>query len=224
MFAVVPIKRFEYAKTRLQPLLNPAERRRLACLMAADVLRAAGEAQSITGIAVVTDDPEARALARAVGAEVLPDPQAESPSLCRAVSTAFEVLRGRGISDLLYLPSDVPQVTPACIDLLHRHCTEGVSVVAARQDGGTNALILCNGASIPLSFGPGSSFRHAVQARQAGHPITTLHIMELATDIDTPNDLIALCRAADCRSGSQLFARSILEQQPTRVGHLCETP
>lgn len=212
MFAVIPIKRLACAKTRLRSLLDGTQRSRFAALMAADVLAAANAASSITGVAVMTDDPAVVTLARSFGTEVLPEPP--TASLSNIVGHAFTLLRERGVGDLLYLPADVPLVTSCGIDDLFRHRADGVSLVAARRDGGTNALLLSKGASPAFSFGPGSCHRHAVRARLAGNAVRIFEAAELENDIDTPEDFIAFGNTTGALLGSREFARRVLQSEP----------
>lgn len=226
MFAVIPVKSFRSAKTRLRPLFSDAEREELALCMAADVLNAVAAAASVTDIAVVTHDPAAAALARRFGCEVLAEPPAAS--LSEIVGQAFAVLRARGIGDYLYLPADVPLITSAHLDEFLRARIAGAALVRARRDGGTNALVLMAGAAIPLAFGPGSCRRHALRARHAGVPVQLVSCPALECDIDTPDDVLFLANAQESptspasrtqcaqvhRGRAQQFARRICERHP----------
>ena len=64
MWAVLPAKDLVDAKSRLADALSPAERRLLFRTMYEDVLVALSETASLDGIAVVTRDQEAGAVAR----------------------------------------------------------------------------------------------------------------------------------------------------------------
>lgn len=74
VWAVVPVKRFSTAKTRLAPVLDSVERAQLARLMVEDVLDALALGKELLlGTVVVTADDNAAALARSRGAEVVSD-------------------------------------------------------------------------------------------------------------------------------------------------------
>ena len=69
IFAVVPVKRFSAAKSRLAPLLDASERSTLARVMFEDVLDRLLQCQEVlAGIMVVTSDPDAAAWTRKCGA------------------------------------------------------------------------------------------------------------------------------------------------------------
>ena len=71
--AVLPVKRFDDAKQRLDKTLNAGTRRALAEAMVSDVLHALRRAQRIDKVIVVTGENGAEALARAYDAESIPD-------------------------------------------------------------------------------------------------------------------------------------------------------
>jgi 2-phospho-L-lactate guanylyltransferase (CobY/MobA/RfbA family) len=113
----------------------------------------------------------------------------------------------------MYLPADVPLVTPTLIDFLTRNRTEGLALVSAQRDGGTNALILNGGATLEFSFGPGSCRRHASGALRAGISVRMLAATEVQCDIDTPDDFFSLATWTGRGCQSQQFARDILQRQ-----------
>ena len=69
-WALVPIKPFAAAKSRLEGPLTRAECARLAEEMARDVLRALHAAPDISGIAILSSEPRLAALAEAATARV----------------------------------------------------------------------------------------------------------------------------------------------------------
>ena len=74
IWAVVPVKRFSTAKSRLATVLDTIERAELARLMFQDVLDALALCKEfLAGVIVVTSDESAAALARSRGAIVLSD-------------------------------------------------------------------------------------------------------------------------------------------------------
>jgi hypothetical protein len=71
IWAVVPAKTLEQAKTRLAQVLSPEERRVLSLAMLRDVLGALRGAQHLAGVAVVTADAALEKAASAAGAEIV---------------------------------------------------------------------------------------------------------------------------------------------------------
>jgi len=212
MWAVLPLKHSAAAKQRLAGALAPAERRELFLAMAEDVLAALARARGLRGVAVVTGDPAAAALARRYGARVLPegDPRGHSG----AVEAAAAALAGEGAADLLALPGDVPLATADEIDaVLAAHAaasarTPRMTIAPARDDSGSNALALSPPGAIPYRFGADSFRRHLAEARRANVAVRVIRLPGLALDVDTPADLQALlARPAATRAHALLAAR-----------------
>lgn len=65
--AVVPVKRFAAAKSRLAPGIDPARKPELVAAMVADVLEAIGRARSIERTIVVSQEPRAAGSPRSPG-------------------------------------------------------------------------------------------------------------------------------------------------------------
>lgn len=192
--AVLPVKRFAAAKQRLGTGMPGRQRRDLAAAMAGDVLTALAQARMVERTIVVSGEPRAQELARAVEAEVIDDPgdrgHSEAARLGVARASAL------GAEAVLLVPGDCPLLDPRELDglltaLPHRH----VAVVPDRDGSGTNALVLSPPDAIPPAFGEGSRERHTESARSRGIPVSVEEVPSLALDLDTPADLIALTRA-----------------------------
>jgi 2-phospho-L-lactate guanylyltransferase len=188
-WALVPIKRFPAAKSRLSTVFSREECNRLAESMARDVLRALIAAPEIAGIAILTAEPSLAQFPEAAGARLF----AETPGgdYCADLAATAASLAASGARTLVVLPSDLPTLSAASVRaLLTAHTTtpEGVTVAAAR-DGGTNALVLTPPTIMPFLFGPDSATRHMAAASARGVACQRLDIPAFARDIDTPEDV-----------------------------------
>ena len=85
--AVLPIKRFDDAKQRLDKTLNAGTRKALAEAMVSDVLHALRRSERIDKVVVVTGENGAEALARAYDAETIATTTAGTPTPRGPVST-----------------------------------------------------------------------------------------------------------------------------------------
>lgn len=189
--AAVPVKDLAHAKQRLLPVLAPVERRALARAMLADVLRAL-RAVPLDAVWVVTREPEAAALARALGAEPLAE--AENRGHTAAVAAAQTEAARRGARVFLTVPGDVPCLTPAEVQALVAAASPAPCAVLApsRAGLGTNGVALAPPAAMRLRFGEPSFDGHVDTARAAGLGPRVLRLPGLALDIDAPEDLAAL--------------------------------
>lgn len=190
IWAVVPVKRFSAAKSRLVPVLDAGERAELGRLMFEDVLDALVPCRDIlAGVLVVTADSGAASLARLRGATVLAD--VADSGINAAVVQASQYILQTTDNGLMVVPSDIPQITRSAFAQAAAAVAEprSIAIAAAAEDGGTN-LFACRPAGvIPPQFGPRSFDMHYRMAQQAGLAVHTLHVPELSLDIDRPENL-----------------------------------
>lgn len=187
--AVLPVKSFKAAKTRLASDLGLPQPE-LAAEMAEGVLRALC-ASSLDGVLVVTRERAVMDLADAVGAEIVEeeDLRGHSAAATLGIRRALEL----GAERVLLAAGDCPLLTTEEIDaLLARHSGDGVVILADRHGTGTNALLLMPPTAIPPSFGMGSRERHAELAHHRGMPWTVEDVPAFAFDVDTADDLAAV--------------------------------
>lgn len=185
--AIVPVKRFEAAKTRLD--MPPRRRARLCSLMLSEVLLALSASPQISSTFVVTRDGEAAELARRHGASVVPDP--DEAGVNRAVELAAGPARESGASATLVLPQDVPLVEPADVSALMRtQMPRGfVTVVPSRRFDGTNALLRMPPDIIKTSYDEDSYRAHMASARRSTPNASVLFVPRIMQDIDVLEDL-----------------------------------
>ncbi|HET9714887.1 MAG TPA: 2-phospho-L-lactate guanylyltransferase [Pseudolabrys sp.] len=195
IWAVIPVKRFSDAKTRLASVLGAAERLELARLMFEDVLDALVQCRAVfAGTLVATSDTEAAVRAKRRGAEVVFD--TADRGINAAVKQAVRSIQMYTDDGLMVVPSDIPQVASNTLAQAARAIAKrpSLAIAAAADDRGTN-LFACRPAHvIPTCFGPLSFEQHLDAAQQAGVAVQTLCMPELSLDIDRPENLLAFLR------------------------------
>lgn len=226
MWAVVPVKDIADAKARLAPALSPIERRRLFRAMLEDVLTALSRARGLAGVAIVTRDPEAQALAAGFGFRVIAEEANRGHRA--AVAHASARLRLEGAGGLIQIPGDVPLVTAAEVEqVLAAHGpAPAVSLVPSDDGRGSNCLAASPPDAIPFLFGDVSFAPHREAARARGIEPTVLRLPGLGLDIDTVADLARLAdrpgatRAQRYLQESGIAGRLAPEarERPTAVG------
>ena len=210
MWAVLPAKDLVDAKQRLAEALGPAERRLLFRTMYEDVLAALGGARRLAGIAVVTRDSEAAAVARAYGARVLAEP--ENRGQTAAIERAAADLAASGATGMVTIPGDAPLVTGAEIDAVVAAHGAGraMTIVPAHDRRGSNCIAVTPPGLIPFSFGNDSFEPHLAAARARGIEPRILDLPGIALDVDTPDDLRQLIAlGGDTRTHAYLAASGI---------------
>jgi 2-phospho-L-lactate guanylyltransferase len=188
------VKSLAEAKSRLAPVLSPAQRRDLVLTMFEDVLCALVATAAIDDVLVVTADREVGDFARHRDVAVLHE---ERPlGLNAALSLGAAEAKRRGAERVLFIPADLPFATPAeignVIAAAAQHDRHRAVIVPARDENGTNALLLSPPDALEPSFGPGSFERHCARARARSLSPRTMRLPGLALDIDEPADLARL--------------------------------
>jgi 2-phospho-L-lactate/phosphoenolpyruvate guanylyltransferase len=189
---LLPVKDLRNAKQRLAGALSPDERLALAKVMLADTIRAVREVRRADKIFVITNYAPAIQAAEENGWEILPEETQISESV--SVDAASRQCQERGITALLRLPLDVPQVQANDIDeLLAVECAApGLVIVPSRDGTGTNAILRSPPALFPSHFGSGSFAEHCGEAQRAGAQIVVRRNVRLEMDVDDEADLRAL--------------------------------
>src|SRR5271166_999707 len=114
--AIVPVKRFAFAKQRLGASVADPLRQQLARAMVADVLAALVRTPSIHCIIVVTGEDSVASAAREQGLVVLADgaERGQSAAVARGIGAAL----ARGAERALCVPGDCPALDPAELEVL----------------------------------------------------------------------------------------------------------
>ncbi len=189
--AVIPIKQLENAKQRLASVLSADERNRFFRMMVEDVLTAVEACTLVDEILVVTDDSVVAGIAHQYGASILGEP--EYPGLIPAVTQAGKHLAKNGVDSMLFLPGDIPLVTPdeleVVLDGFGRSDEPEFLIVPANDLGGSNCIACSPPDCMEFEFGEDSFRRHLAVARKLGIEPIVVKIPGIGLDVDTPEDL-----------------------------------
>ena len=196
VWAVVPLKSPEAAKSRLRPGLDDRARRRLMFAMARQVVRTLMHTPGIAGVAVVTASPEVAAFAEQEGAVVIQ--QDRDAGMAEACCSAVTHL-SQSATSLLMISGDIPMIrTEAIVALVNlSRRTPLVAIVPDRRRSGTNALLCSPPAVIPPCFGVDSFEHHLAAAHSQGVELRVVESDALSLDIDDLEDLEELRRRLD---------------------------
>jgi 2-phospho-L-lactate/phosphoenolpyruvate guanylyltransferase len=232
--AVLPVKRFAFAKQRLGASVEDPLRSALASAMVADVLLALTQASSVERTIVVTAEAAVAETAAEQGAIVLDDEaeSGQSPAVTLGVRRAL----AERFERVLCVPGDCPALDPAEIDALLGAPPAGGSVsrsgatagelviVPDRHGSGTNGLLLTPPDAIAPSFGPGSCARHLELARAAGLSCRLERLPSLLLDVDTGEDLAALRERLAAQGGRASRTRAVLSRSERPAPVSLRTP
>ncbi|MCA3271846.1 MAG: 2-phospho-L-lactate guanylyltransferase [Roseomonas sp.] len=204
-WAILPVKEMAGAKQRLAPLLSPEERIALMQVMLRDVLAALSAAQGLAGIALVTLDPWAEALAQEHGARIITEGAREGHT--GAVTAAAAALQAEGVAAILTMPGDTPAVkTPEIEALIASAIAPPAFIIAPAHDElGSNAILMSPPNAVELRFGEDSYFPHLAASRVAGIVPQILHLPGIAMDIDHPADIARFASIPEAQSTQTLL-------------------
>lgn len=193
-WAILPIKSFGGAKTRLRPVLTRLQCACIARSMAIDALHALAAVEMIDRILVLGQGVEQSELAREFGCDYACDDPALSIS--QNLDGTLRLPQVAAADRALYIPADMPQVAPDDIArLLFRHRT-GLTICRAIRDGGSNLMVASPPRGMHFSLGSGSAARHAGAAMARGFQAEIIDDPAFQRDVDVPEDLAWLCTIA----------------------------
>jgi 2-phospho-L-lactate/phosphoenolpyruvate guanylyltransferase len=189
VWAIVPVKPFREAKSRLAAALSSDERAALSREFLVHTLQVLRQVSDITTTLVVSRDTSALHLARKQGAYTVTESGA--PELNSALARATDVGVSFGADAVLILPCDLPLLTPDNLAvLIGAGARSGCVVIAPdRRGDGTNALFVRPPRAIPFSFGPGSYQRHVQLAQERSIQVEVCLASGFSLDVDLPQDL-----------------------------------
>jgi len=192
VWAIVPLKSPEHAKSRLSAVLAPGQRRSLFYSMAKHVIDTAQASADISAVLVVTANDEVARFARQQGCRVVP--QNTDDGTADAFEAGIVQACCEGPRQVLLLPGDLPLLSPQAVAaMLERRGTAPSVTIAPDQAGtGTNALYCSPAHAMPMCFGPDSFRRHVEAAKQRGIALRIVRRRELALDVDYESDLAQL--------------------------------
>lgn len=185
-WALIPVKRFSHAKTRLGEVLEANERAALAQTMLRDVLQNLRATPAIDGIAVISADPAAFALAKTFDAAIIFDPDESGVNAAVHAGLAAFLPYNRRV---VVVPADIPFARPKDFELVVELLDlTPVVLVPALYDGGTNALAMSSPDLIQPQFGPESFLAHRKVCRDRSLACSVLMSDGIGKDIDYPLD------------------------------------
>ena len=207
-WAVVPVKSFVEAKSRLSGFLDDSARRGLALAMLEDLLVTLSAVEQIDQVLIVSSEPQAFEMADLYGAMILREPvnadlkpgadRGLENGLNRAIKHAASFLRKKNIEQMLVLPADIPRMNPGDVRVLIEQSmttddtSQNLVLVSDENADGTNALLVSPPGLIEFSYGQNSYQHHLQQAKQLNANLFLPNLPSFCLDIDTPDDLHSL--------------------------------
>ncbi|HEX2471721.1 MAG TPA: 2-phospho-L-lactate guanylyltransferase [Nitrososphaera sp.] len=208
-FAIVPVKRFENAKTRLSSMLDKDDRIRLSYLMLEDTLKILSGVPSLTQVLIVSADKRAEEIATKHGANFLSEEKEKGVN--SAVALADSYCMKEAADATIVIPHDLPllvaiDVSRAC-ELAENESRCIVICPSLRYDG-TNMLLRKPPSVIATFYDTDSYNMHVKAAIKLGIPVKHLLSKTVMYDIDTPEDALQLTKEEAVAARSLEFIKS----------------
>ena len=188
--AIVPLKALSSTKQRLAPVLSDTARHSLVRAMAADVLTQLRSHPQIEKVSIVCGE--------GWSAAQFADPHLrvwnESTLAVRGLNSALTAALTKAECDsVLLIHGDLPFLQRVDITRVVSAASRVDVVLCSDQTAtGTNALLMPRDTPLVLSFGERSFDRHREAATTLGVSWEAVQASGIATDIDSPEDLLLL--------------------------------
>ena len=184
--AIIPVKTFSQAKTRLT--LSKIQKELLCKIMLEEVLRTISKSKSIDNIAIVSKDEDAMKLGKQFGALEIYD---NDQGVNAAISLADKYLSDKGYDCSVIFPQDIPIMEPSDIDnlLSFLKSSSSVIIVPSLQFNGTNALVRCPANIMETQYDRGSYSYQLKAAKTVTQNVSIAFIRRIMLDIDDDSDL-----------------------------------
>ena len=184
--AIIPVKTFSKAKTRLN--LQQDCKEEICSLMLQEVLRTVSDCKIVNQIILVTKDEDALKIGRQFNVVGIFD---DELGVNNAINLADEYLSDKNFDCSVIFPQDIPTMTSTDIETLlgFIKSTNSVIIVPSRQFNGTNALVRCPSGLMQTKYDLGSYTHQVDAARTRTNNISIALIRRMMLDIDDESDL-----------------------------------
>lgn len=189
-FAIVPVKSFENAKSRLGTVLDTHERTQLSTFLVKRTICVLKKSSNIDKIILVSPDRRVEKLACKYGTTFLREDSDSGVNL--AVKKADHFCIASGAEATLVLPIDLPLMIPEDIDIVCKsalsddHC---INLCPSYKFDGSNVLLRKPCDIIGTSYDANSYPMHVLAGIRKNIKIRVLFLNRLMIDIDTFQDI-----------------------------------
>jgi len=209
IFAILPVKRFENAKTRLSSILDIDDRILLSSLMLEDTVKILSSVSSLTQVVIVSADRRAEEMATKHGATFLGEENEKGVNSAVALADLYSIREAAEAT--VVIPQDLPlldpiEVSKAC--QLAENESRCVVICPSLRYDGTNMLLRKPPTVIATFYDNDSYNMHVRAALKLGIPVKGLFSKSIMYDIDTPEDAQQLTKEEVFSARSLEFIKS----------------
>lgn len=197
-FAIIPVKRFENAKTRLSSILTADERVTLSGLMLQDTLTTLVNSRRLDQILVVSSDSRAKKISEERGVGFIFEEKDNSVNSAIMLADRYSV-DAKAVATVV-IPQDLPLLDAGEIDRICEAAGQDLRCIvicpSTRYDG-TNILLRKPPTVIKIHYDNNSYNMHIKSAAELGVQARVFESQRLMFDIDKPDDVHELAAMPD---------------------------
>jgi 2-phospho-L-lactate guanylyltransferase len=185
--AIIPVKTFSKAKTRLD--LSPHQKEDLCIVMLEEILHTISLSPQIEKTILVTKEEKAIEIGKKFNAVIIIDEK--EVSVNNAVALADKYLLENNFDASIVLPQDIPYIKTHDIDFMLNYKTPPnfAIVVPSRRFDGTNALVRMPIDLMETHYDEDSYKIHMNTAKEYTRNVALVFVKRIMWDVDNDEDL-----------------------------------
>ena len=185
--AIIPVKTFSNAKTRLD--LSQKQKEDLCKVMLEEILHVISISPQIEKIIIVTKEEKAIAIGKKFNAIIIIDEKEESVN--NAVALADKYLLENNYHASIVFPQDIPYIKTQDIDFMLNYKTHPnfAIIVPSRRFDGTNALVRMPIDLMKTHYDEDSYKIHMSAAKEHTLNVAMVFVKRIMWDVDNDEDL-----------------------------------
>ena len=185
--AIIPVKTFSNAKTRLG--LPPDKKEKLCKLMLDEIVHTISISPQIEKIILVTKEEKAKEIGKKYNAEIIIDEKEESVN--SAVALADKYLLENNFHASIVFPQDIPYIKTQDIDFMmnYKMHPNFAIIVPSRRFDGTNALVRMPVDLMETHYDEDSYKIHMNTAKEKTLNVAMVFVKRIMWDVDNSEDL-----------------------------------
>jgi 2-phospho-L-lactate guanylyltransferase len=188
---IIPIKKFDYSKTRLGSFLNLKERKELTKLLMLETLDKISNLEQKQIIIVSGERFEPMDKFR----DMVIIQENDLNGVNNAIGLANKFIKDNKFSESLVIPIDLPFLSAKDLDDLiktSRKFEKGVCIVPSKRFDGTNVLLRKPNLVIDTFYDNNSFYNHVKSAAENNVSIEIIKNENLMVDLDTVGDIMEI--------------------------------
>jgi 2-phospho-L-lactate/phosphoenolpyruvate guanylyltransferase len=185
--AIIPVKTFSNAKTRLD--LSPNKKEKLCEIMLEEILHTISISPQIEKIVIVTKEEKAIRIGEKFNAKIIIDEKEESVN--SAVELADKYLLENNFHASIVFPQDIPYIKTQDIEFMlnYKAPPNFAIIVPSRRFDGTNALVRMPVNLMKTHYDEDSYKIHMNTAKEHTLNVAMVFVKRIMLDVDNDEDL-----------------------------------